>query len=252
MRRDRPGVLVIVHGSSNPNWVKKVKVAIHQVDSQLPITLGYLEFTEDETIEQGIRTLENQGCGTILAIPLFVSSGSTHIEEIKYVLGLLNTPLIKTDLSQITTSARIRWLDPMDAHPLIIAIIMDRIKALSVNPEKEVLLFVAHGSEEPFFHQRWEKLLEDLKEKVVQKIPLYQICHGTLHPDNIKERATEAATSDRTMIVVPLFLSEGYFTNKVIPNRLKGLSYKWSGDTYLPHPLISKWLEEKIATALSL
>ncbi|WP_096190117.1 sirohydrochlorin chelatase [Evansella halocellulosilytica] len=249
MVQNKTGVLVIVHGSSNPNWTKEVEDAIHQVKSPLPIVVGHLEFTDEQTIEQGIRQLENKGVDTILSIPLFVSSGSTHIEEIKYVLGQIDTPVIKTDLKPITSSAQMIWIEPMDTHPLILDIIEERVKSLSVNPEKEVLLFVAHGSDEPFFHQKWEAMLEEIKQKIAKQMPFQQIIHGTLHPDNLEECAVKAASSGHPLIVVPLFLSEGYFTNKVIPKKLKGISYKWNAQTYLPHPLVSKWLEEQIASA---
>ncbi|RKL68612.1 cobalamin biosynthesis protein CbiX [Salipaludibacillus neizhouensis] len=250
MNSNNAGVLVIVHGSSNPSWVKVVDEAIQLVDTALPITVGYLEFSEERSIEQGIRTFEKQGVDTILSIPLFVSSASTHIEEIKYALGQINTPVIETDLKPISTSANIIWVDPMDTHPLVLDIIMERVNSLSEYPEKEVLLFVAHGSDVPSFHQRWEKMLEDIKQTVAHQVPFHQVTHGTLHPDNLEERAKEAASNGHTLIVVPLFLSEGYFTKKVIPTRLDGLSYKWDAKTYLPHPLISKWIEDKVTTAL--
>lgn len=245
----RTGVLVIVHGSSNPNWIKEVETAIHESKTTLPIVIGHLEFTENATIEHGIRALEKQGINTILSIPLFVSSASTHIEEIKYALGVIARPIIETDIKPISSSSQIVWIDPMDTHPLIIDIIMERIKTLSTDPRKEVLFFVAHGSDKSTFHQKWESMLEEIKQLVGRQFSFKQIVHGTLHPDNLEKRAVHAAKSGHSIIVIPLFLSEGYFTNKVIPSKLKGLSYKWNAKTYLPHPLVSVWLDESISKA---
>ena len=44
----------------------------------------------------------------------------------------------------------------------------------------------------------------------------------------------------RDVIVAPL-LSEGYFIEKVIPDRLEGLDCRYSGRTLLPHPRRSGW-----------
>ncbi|RNA67453.1 sirohydrochlorin chelatase [Alteribacter keqinensis] len=245
------GILIIVHGSSNPQWVREVDEAVKGVKGDLPLEVGHLEFSKHETLEHGIRKLEGKGVKVILAVPLFVSSASTHISEIKYVLGLISAPGVETDLRPVSSSARFVWVDPMDAHPLILEIIIERIFSLSEGPEEEVLLLAAHGSDEPDFHQKWEKLLEEIKHLISLRIPFHDIIHGTLLPDNLRQKAEQVSNSGRTVIVVPLFLSEGYFTNKVIPEKLKGLSYKWNGKTYLPHPLITSWINEKIKNGIS-
>ncbi|MNO09252.1 hypothetical protein D3C81_2323000 [compost metagenome] len=52
------------------------------------------------------------------------------------------------------------------------------------------------------------------------------------------------------VLVAPLFLSEGYFTKHVIPGRLRGLEYAYSGRTLLPHPLLPHWIEQQVVTML--
>jgi len=72
---------------------------------------------------------------------------------------------------------------------------------------------------------------------------------ATFHPDNLRGRAEDLAREYR-LLVVPLFLSEGYFTRKVIPSRLEGIPYVYSGRTYLPHPLVSEWITSTVREAL--
>ncbi|WP_331459291.1 hypothetical protein [Paenibacillus sp. FJAT-27812] len=73
---------------------------------------------------------------------------------------------------------------------------------------------------------------------------------ATLLPDQVHAKMTEWADKKpgHTVIVAPLFLSEGYFTNQVVPSRLKGFAYKYNGRALLPSPLISKWMEKQIAS----
>jgi len=250
MSQDQTGVLLIAHGSSNPTWQKDIEDAVRQVETKLPIVISYLEFTEDLTIEKGIRELENRGMTTIITIPLFISSGSTHIDEIKYALGIIEETEVDTDLTKIETKCRLIWCDPMDDHPAILELISERISSLSTDTEREVLLLVAHGSDEVEFHTIWEELLERIKRHITQRFSFQQVVHGTLHPDNLRETA-EALPSESEIIVLPLFLCEGYFTNKVIPSRLEGITYTWDGNTYLPHPLVTKWIEGQLNGALS-
>ncbi|MMZ62038.1 CbiX [compost metagenome] len=55
-------------------------------------------------------------------------------------------------------------------------------------------------------------------------------------------------TEERGMavIVAPLFLSSGYFTDVVIPRKMEGLNYRYNGEALLPHPLLTAWLQEQV------
>ncbi len=250
MSFDHTGVLLIAHGSSNPRWEKDIEYAVSQVETKLPIVVSYLEFTKEKTIEKGIRQLESRGIETIIAIPIFISSGSTHIDEIKFALGVIEKTTIETDLPRIVTNCQIIWCDPMDDHPAVLELLANRIKSLSVDPKNETLLIVAHGSDEPHFHEVWQNLLERIKQNILQSFSFQEVVHGTLHPDNLREKA-KSLPSESDLLVLPLFLCEGYFTNKVVPSRLDGLSYKWEGKTYLPHPLVSTWIDDQVISALA-
>jgi sirohydrochlorin cobaltochelatase len=49
---------------------------------------------------------------------------------------------------------------------------------------------------------------------------------------------------------LPVFVSQGYFTRQVIPGRLGDTAYEYSGKTYLPHPLVAKWIEKSVHSVL--
>lgn len=249
MSRDQTGILLIAHGSSNPTWQRDIEYAVQQVGTDLPIVISYLEFTEEQTIEKGIRQLESKGMRTIVTIPLFISSGSTHIDEIKFALGVIEETSVNTDLTKIDTDCQLIWCDPMDDDPAILKLIADRIASMSVEPENEIILLVAHGSDEPNFHDIWEQLLGKIKREISSNFSFQQVVHGTLHPDNLRKTA-ESLQNKGKILVLPLFLCEGYFTNKVIPARLEGLTYTWEGKTYLPHPRVSSWMEDQVQKAL--
>ena len=56
---------------------------------------------------------------------------------------------------------------------------------------------------------------------------------------------------DQAIIVVPLFLSSGYFTQTVVPKRLSGLDYRYNGRAMLPHSSVPLWMKRQISEWLS-
>jgi sirohydrochlorin cobaltochelatase len=244
---EHAGILVIAHGSKNKQWVEYIDQAVASIHIHLPITVGFLEMVEGRSIEEGIRRLERQQVKQIIVVPLFVSSGSTHLEEIQYALGLKSYSRIKTDLKRIHPRAEIVWSTAMDDQQYMKDILRQRVQDLLTDPSNEALLLVGHGSKVAGFQHIWEHTLQNLTQSLKDQCQINEAHYATLLPDNVTERA-RLLSYRKKLIVLPVFLSEGYFTTKVIPTKLTGLTYKYSGETYLPHPLVSQWIEEKILT----
>jgi sirohydrochlorin ferrochelatase len=244
------GVLVIAHGSSNENWVRQVDDCIHKVKVPVPISVSFLEMVENRTIAHGIHQLEQMGVTDIIAVPLFVSSGSTHIEEISYLLGLQPNPRIEMDEEPIRHTASIKLLSPMNNHPLIVDILVERVKSLSQNLADEHVLLVGHGSDLPWFQAEWERVAGQIASQLHTRLAAKSISYAFTLPDNLRVRLEEASKQG-PVILLPLFLSEGYFTNKKVPGRLEGLSYLYDGKAYLPHSNVSRWIESVILKNLT-
>lgn len=246
------GVLVISHGSRDQGWVQLVEDAVKavQVLESMPIYASYLELVEGRLIQDGISSLEAQGVTDIIVVPLFVSSGSTHIDEISYALGVIAEPLLETDMELMDIRARIHFTSPIDDHPDIADILYGKIEELSVTPSEEIVLVVGHGSKEDGFHEKWRQGLEKLAARLKVLGGFAEADIAMLLPDQVSEKMTWWAREKPSykVIVAPLFLSEGYFTHGVIPKRLEGFDYQYNGRALLPSPLISRWMEKQIAS----
>jgi sirohydrochlorin cobaltochelatase len=243
------GVLVIAHGSRDIEWVQRIEEAVKAAGLEIPVEMGYLELVEGVSIADGVRRLEARGVDTILAVPLFVASASTHLEEIQYALGILPYSRVETELELIHPHAKVVWCDAMDDHPYVIEMVSDMARQISQNPRKESLLLVGHGSDEPEFHEGWEAHLTEMGSILKRRFHFTEVRHATLYPDTLREQALQAS-ADLELIVLPLFLSQGYLTRKSIPERLKGIEYRYAEEAYLPHPLVSRWLEETVKSHL--
>ncbi|MFD2671872.1 sirohydrochlorin chelatase [Marinicrinis sediminis] len=250
----KPGVLIISHGSRDKQWVHLVENAVDQMElsRNVPVECSFLELVEGKLIQDGIDRLEAQGVTDLITVPLFVASGSTHIDEISWALGVKEEPVLETDLERFRLSSRVHFCEPMDDDPLVVEMMYDKIKALSAQPEQEIVLILAHGSIEKGFHLTWRRMLESLAAQLKARGGFDETDVAMLLPDQTdrKMKWWRKHKPEHSVIVAPLFLSAGYFTNKVIPDRMKAYDYRYNGHALLPHPLVKTWLEKRVEDKL--
>ena len=294
------GVLVIAHGSPSESWCSPVRNATDEVDLSYPVELGFLEFVPNETINLAVERLDDAGVTEIIAVPLFVSSHSSHIQEIEYVLGLRETlplttehvvvegvemertvvsmggryaiyrvpleddtdgdmralgrPEEEEELVPVETDAEIILTAAMDDHWLVAGIVADRTADLSTDPEGETLVLVAHGTGDEDNFAGWVNSTSSLADQARLKLLYWRdpavglggteaafIHHNeTLHPEFALRLIVENAADP---VVVPLMVSEGYFTGRKIPGLLENLTYAYDGSALTPHPNVAEWIE---------
>ncbi|WP_341805085.1 sirohydrochlorin chelatase [Paenibacillus turpanensis] len=248
------GVLVISHGSRDAEWVRLVDEAVEAVrlPGDVPVFSSYLELVDGRLIQDGIDELERQGATDLIVVPFFVSSGSTHVDEIMWALGVTEEPKRETDLEPFRVAARLHPCPPMDDDPDVAQILWEKLQAASVDPARELLLLVGHGSNEKGFHKAWREGMLKLAERVRALGGFAKADIAMLLPNQAPCKMKLAARRhpELTVVVAPLFISDGYFTRAVIPERLAGYSYRYSGQAMLPHPLLSRWMERQIAAYL--
>lgn len=298
--KEKYGILVIAHGSPSEDWCAPVRDAVAEVDLPYPVELGFLEFVPNETINDAAEILDDAGVTEIIAVPLFISSHSSHIQEIEYVLRLRDTLLtmseyvvvdgvemersivpnsngyvisrvsVKTgadgimramghpgeeeELIPVETDAEIVLTGAMDDHWLVAGIVADRTADLSENPEDETLVLVAHGTGEEDNFAGWVNSTSSLADQARLKLAYWSdpaiglagtetafIHHNeTLHPEFTLRPIVESATGP---VVVPLMVSEGYFTGVKIPGLLENLTYAYDGSALTSHPNVAELIE---------
>jgi sirohydrochlorin ferrochelatase len=263
------GVLVVAHGSDESSWNETVQQAVGEVDLSYPLELGFLEFTEPD-IHAAVKKLEERGVNKIIAVPLFVSSYSNHIEEIKYVLGLRDTlpegeesaeghggegePAAEEEvqLTPVVTQAEIVLTPALDDHVMVAGILADRLKTVSGNPAGEVAILVGHGSDTEEGQQKWRETFSSLAGRVKDLLDLKDAGYGfaLMGEPAVRESVEQAVNQGDDVLVAPVMLSEGYFTDTVIPNMLlNGLDYSYPGTgnrALLPHSNIARFIELRV------
>lgn len=240
------GILYIAHGSKDHRWVEQIDRAVDQVKSTYPYQVGYLENVPKRSIAEAIEMLELK-VRKIIIVPLFMCSGSTHLEEIKFSLGLIPSSRKDTDLPIVRSRAELIWGYPMDDHPFMAQIVIDRLYALSERPDKHAILFVAHGSEHRGFKEVWQEKIASLVEQVERVIAPLDVDIAYLSSGHLEQKARELSEKmEEPILVVPLFVSPGYFTAKHIPKHIAEIDAIYSGDVFLPHSLVVEWMKEQV------
>lgn len=258
---EKPGILVISHGSREAGWVSLVDLTVDAARSALAsaadelafesiaVEAVFLELVEGRLIQDGIDRLEAQGVTRIFALPLFSSTGSTHVDEIGWALGAYPEAATKTEPERLKVGVPLTYGSPMNDDPEVVDVLTDRIQELSVDSSRESLLLVGHGSEEPDFHAAWQQVMTRLADKLRVRGGFADAQTAMLLPDQVADsfRLLRSRRAEDVIIVVPLFLSEGYFTKQVIPRRLHGLECRYNGRTFIPHPRVADWIYRQVS-----
>ncbi|HEX7058068.1 MAG TPA: CbiX/SirB N-terminal domain-containing protein [Bacilli bacterium] len=245
------GVLVISHGSRSASWVKLVDEAVSamRLSASLPVECSFLESVAQRMIQDGINRLEAQGITDLLVVPLFICAGSSHVAEIAWAFGANPAFRGVSRLAPLRVQSVVHFLAPLDDDPEVAEMLLDNIRPLSVNSAKEVVLIVAHGSGGEDSQAKWQTVLGSLAGMLKTRGGFAHVEGATLSTGEVPVVLRKWADlyPEADVIVVPFFLSEGYFTKTVIPAELVGFKCRYNGAALLPSPRLVKWLERRIA-----
>jgi sirohydrochlorin ferrochelatase len=173
---ESPGVLILAHGAGDPIWTVPLWEAANELKENLPypVAIGFLEYDEPD-IPDAVEQLNAVGVNKIVAVPLFISSYSNHIEEIKYILGLRkDLPDPDEDLERASPAGEVILIPAVDDHPLMAEVLTEQIKPLIKDPAHEVVVLAAHGSDSEEGKIGWKNNLESLGQQIQKRYPSRQ------------------------------------------------------------------------------
>lgn len=234
------GVLLVAHGSRILNWRGGIFELYKKLQIVYPVVIGFLDGVGEEGIQGALLRLKESGVKQVLVIPLFVCSGSSHIEEIRSLLRFGEGKRVSRWEEMI-----LYWEEPLNDHPLVIEILKERIQNMSKNLEEEVLMLVAHGSRVREKQDIWEAMVARIAFQLKKEFGFKGVTYATIHPNTLKRRA-RMVSRKHSLLILPLFLCEGYYTNTFIPEQLAGITYRYDQRPYFPHPNGVRWIKELI------
>ena len=273
------GVLLLAHGGK-PEWNDRVLDVAKRVNDSRPTEVAFGMATR-ANIQAAIDRLTARGVKEIIAVPLFVSSHSSVITSTEYLLGLRRdapkelATFAKMNhaahgaaaaehdahaghapaadpASPVTTTLPIRMTAALNRHPLIGAIVADRAKSISVTPQREAVIIVAHGPVPDDDNRRWLADMAVLAEQTKASAPYASVEYMTVR-DDAGPAMRDAATTElrdmvsaqialgRKVLIVPHLMSFGGIEQGV-RKRLDGLDYTMTTQALMPDGRIVQWV----------
>ena len=278
------GVLLLAHGGK-PEWNERVNAVAKTVDVATPTEVAF-GMASRASIQRAVDQLASRGVTQVIAVPLFVSSHSSVITSTEYLLGLrADAPkdlalFAKMDhsshgapaadhsahaahapaadpASPIATSLPIRMTPALNRHPLIGAIVADRARSISVTPQNEAVIVVAHGPVPDEDNRRWLEDMAVLAEQTRKSAPYASVDYMTVRDDagpamreaatrELRDKVQAQVASGRKVLIVPHLMSFGGI-EQGIRKRLEGLDYTMTTQALMPDERIVKWVLASIA-----
>ena len=256
------GVMVMAHGGSD-EWNAHLAEAVEPLSERFPVELA-LGMADAGSMEAAVRRLESRGVRHVGVVRVFVS-GESWYDRTLQILGLAHGAPPKAEAEHAHVgSAHMRM--PMgfwrvdtelafhvSTEGLADAVEMDevmtdRMRALSSEPENEVVAVIAHGPGDDAENERWIEKITRRAAGAREQLGLRDVRVFTLREDwperrnaaerEIRSYIAQANSRGWTPIVVP-FRVQGFGPYERV---LGELDYRADGLGLLPHPNVALWI----------
>ena len=126
----------MAHGGTSA-WNKTVKKAVKGADLPYPYRIFYGmgdTAAQQHELQDAVTDLEDEGAHTIYVVPLLVSSYSEVARQWRYLLGLdVQAGFMNVPLFPVQKHSTIRLGDPLNDSAVVVEILLDRAREISVN-----------------------------------------------------------------------------------------------------------------------
>jgi hypothetical protein len=183
------GILLLAHGGEK-GWDAEIEGLRVRVDSTVPTEVA-IGMADPATLQAGIDKLAARGVQRVIAVPLFIHSRSEILDQTAYALGLSDKPsevlraasermksmpmppgmpmMNMFSLDRVKTSLPIAMTPALDDSSLVSNILLERAKALSLDPKTETVVLVAHGPVDDAAIGAWNGALAKHAEFVLRE-----------------------------------------------------------------------------------
>ena len=268
----RPGLLIIAHGSPAPRWnqlvleqEQKVRAAFGADNTFAAIKVVFMEFAEPN-VADGLMALQEANCHRIVAVPLLVAPSSHSHWDIPALLGLYSDPDIEEMLREegarlVRPNVPVTLTTTLAEGNVIERVMLKRVRQLSIDPDKEALVLLAHGSEA--IPPAWDRFLKRTVTYICGRTGISYGDWATVAVGQEYSRGIvamqEAAEHRERVIVVGAYLSLGtkrmharWLARRAkqgagmhgAVNPLDGLDIRFSEQGLLPDAMVTQWIVE--------
>lgn len=268
------GILVMAHGG-DAAWNRDVEATVAPLREKYAVEIAY-GMARTSTLREAVQRLESRGVERIAVVRMFIS-GESFLAPTQYILGLrpeldgaMGHHMEGGDHAAPSGTMHMEKPEPIDTRamfllsksgvgesPLIDRILADRVKALSTDPAREMVLIIAHGPGDDTENEAWLQHM-DARARAIEALGPFRSVHvETLREDWPHRRAeaeqriqrhVEQATDSGVRVIIVPFRVAGFGPYREV---LDGLEYVADGKGFCPHPLMTEWIEQTALACFS-
>lgn len=271
------GILILAYGVGGA-WRKDLAVLRGQIKGHAVESVERIEGSPDGVgVQRALDRLLAQHVVKVVAVPLITVSESPALEEVRYLFGVREEPVMdrpdsrqkemkppraaaKRTLSAPFDGRRLKRLQsrvplvlaaPIDASPILAAILADRAKALSREPAKDAVVLLGMGPRSDESLKAWKTAAAAIAERVraqggFRKGAAAAVRAGVRYGQQDKDREElrallRALTTEGRVVVVPL-APDGSQVERLFKRGLGNAAYRWDGKGVLGDKRLLDWI----------
>lgn len=261
------GLMVVAHGADS-TWNGRVREVAAQVRWRHgPVAIAFLMGGEMHTAgwDSAVTRLVRGGSKQIVAVPLLVSSFSSHYRQVEYYAGQRQT--LEASLQRhnhatlVPPPVPITVTGALDSAEELTTAVLDRWRSLPGADRAAPLVLVAHGPNDEDEAVRWLAHLQTVVDEARRAgAPAAQV-HLLRDdaPAEVRARAVAvmrdsisamARAHGDSVVALPILISSGAITRVKIPLDLADLPVRYHALPAAPHPALARWITRVAEAAL--
>jgi sirohydrochlorin cobaltochelatase len=261
------GTVIIAHGA-DAAWNAQVESVAAGAKTGGPVAVSFLMGPGAKTsrFQDVVQRLADAGAREIVVVPMLISSHSGHYEQIRYLTGgvdeldeTMKHHLHMAGLERAKVSIPVRLARAIDDSPDVARILAERSMGLAKNPAAQALFIIGHGPNSSEDHAAWMANLRPIADSVAKITGFRDVKIGLVQDDSPPPVRREAvlrvremiqmqhAVTQQDVVVVPVLISKGAVSTQKLPKDLAGLPIVYTPEGLLPSPLLSRWIEHRVA-----
>lgn len=260
------GVLLLGEGGDR-EWRSTIDEVKKRFEVTAPVAFAP-GMADRRAMQKGLDDLQALKCKAIVVVPLFVSSYGEDMDQVRYLLGIRETPAkglerpgahVSAPPARLVSKVPLVLTKALDDHPLFVELLAARAQSLSRKASEEALVLVGESPESEDDAKEFANAVSALAEKVRQKAGFAAAKGFAMKPgarqadresgENALRTLVKDLRHDHKVIVVPLTLTGGRLK---LNRALDGLFAKYDGRALLPDARIAQWVEQSAVPAAKL
>ena len=272
---ERLGVVALAHGSDF-HWNETMREAVAPLAGRYLVEPCF-SMADRDLVEHAIRRLEERGAQAVAVVRIFGMAESFR-GSVERMLGLdvegpagLAAPASEEQgghghhghgpasgppAPRIRTALPAATAGGLEDHPLFARALLDRARALSRDPSREVVLLVAHGLGDDAGNDHWERVLASIAAQMddaegaafadIETVTWREDWPDKREPSvaRAREIVERAAAAGRRVLVIPARTTG----QGPAAELLEGLDFVL-GEGFAPHPLFAEWVDGQVLEA---